>query len=72
MWSQSLPLKPYSLHVPLIEAIIAMHDMSVWSIRDVVRSVEQVRGAKGIKDIYQADDSVYRTARIRLVGLVTF
>lgn len=34
---------PYSLHIPLIESIIAMHDSSVWFVRDVVRSVERVR-----------------------------
>ncbi|KAF2202858.1 hypothetical protein GQ43DRAFT_297528 [Delitschia confertaspora ATCC 74209] len=33
---------PYSPHVPIIEAIIAIQDYSVWSERDVVRNVEGV------------------------------
>jgi hypothetical protein len=35
------PLEPYSLHMPLLEAVVAMHDLSVWSVRDIVRSVEK-------------------------------
>ncbi|KAF2273333.1 uncharacterized protein EI97DRAFT_383950 [Westerdykella ornata] len=41
MWSKVPPFEPYSLHVPIIEAVIAMQDLSVWSIRDAVRSVEK-------------------------------
>jgi hypothetical protein len=35
------PLEPYSLHIPLLEAVVAMQDLSVWSVRDIVRSVEK-------------------------------
>jgi len=34
--------EPFALHVPLVEALVAMHDASVWSIRDIVRSIEKV------------------------------
>jgi hypothetical protein len=37
------PSEPYSLHIPLIEAVVAMQDLSVWSVRDIVRSVEKAR-----------------------------
>jgi hypothetical protein len=35
------PSEPYSLHIPLLEAVVAMQDLSVWSVRDIVRSVEK-------------------------------
>ena len=35
------PWELYSLHVPLLEAVVAMQDLSVWSVRDIVRSVEK-------------------------------
>ncbi|KAF1833406.1 hypothetical protein BDW02DRAFT_623654 [Decorospora gaudefroyi] len=35
------PSEPYSLHIPLVEAIVAMQDLSVWSVRNIVRSVEK-------------------------------
>ena len=35
------PLEPYSLHIPLVEAVVAMQDLSVWSVRDIVRIVEK-------------------------------
>jgi hypothetical protein len=35
------PWEPYSLHMPLLEAVVAMQDLSVWSVRDIVRSVEK-------------------------------
>ena len=34
--------EPYALHIPLIEAITAMQDSSVWLVRDIVRNVETV------------------------------
>ncbi|KAF2820940.1 hypothetical protein CC86DRAFT_471078 [Ophiobolus disseminans] len=49
----ALPLaEPYSLHLPLVEAVIAMQDLSVWYVRDIVRSVEKDRSlpARGSKD----------------------
>ena len=43
----ALPLaEPYSLHLPLVEAVIAMQDLSVWYVRDIVRSVEKASTAK--------------------------
>jgi hypothetical protein len=35
------PSEPYSLDIPLVEAVVAMQDLSVWSVRDIVRSVEK-------------------------------
>lgn len=37
--------EPYSMLVPLIEAIVAMYDQSVWSVRDVIREAEKVSTA---------------------------
>lgn len=37
------PAEPFSLHVPLLGAIVGMHDVSVWSMRDVVRGIEKVK-----------------------------
>ncbi|ORY18334.1 hypothetical protein BCR34DRAFT_529167 [Clohesyomyces aquaticus] len=47
MWSRIPPSEPYSLHVPLIEAIVSMQDSSVWSVRDIVRSIEKDRSRPG-------------------------
>ena len=38
-----------SLLVPLMEAIVAMYDESIWSIRNVVRQAEKVRNFKNTK-----------------------
>lgn len=43
MWKELPPTSPWSLHVLLLEVIMALHDQAVWSIRDVVRDVEKVR-----------------------------
>ncbi|KAH6625585.1 hypothetical protein C7974DRAFT_414085 [Boeremia exigua] len=37
------PTEPYSLHVPVLEAIVAMQDLSLWSMRDIVRGIEKTR-----------------------------
>jgi hypothetical protein len=42
MWSHLPHSELASLLVPLIETIIAMHDQSVWSVRDVTRGAEKV------------------------------
>ncbi|PSN59027.1 hypothetical protein BS50DRAFT_641288 [Corynespora cassiicola Philippines] len=44
--------EPFSLHVPIVETIIAMQDASVWSIRDVVRGIEKdrFRQTRGSRD----------------------
>jgi hypothetical protein len=41
LWSELLPSEPFSLHVPLVQAILELQDSSVWSIRDVVRNIEK-------------------------------
>lgn len=33
--------EPYSLHVPLVEAVVALQEVSVWSVRDIVRGIEK-------------------------------
>jgi hypothetical protein len=42
MWSHLPHSEMASLLVPLIETVIAMHDQSVWSVRDVTRGAEKV------------------------------
>jgi hypothetical protein len=42
IWPVLPPNDPCSLLVPIIEAIIAMYDQSVWSIRDAIRRAEKV------------------------------
>jgi hypothetical protein len=46
MLSRLLPSQPDCLHVPIIETINAVQDLSAWSVRDVVRSEEQVRAVE--------------------------
>ncbi|KAF2628863.1 hypothetical protein BU25DRAFT_409878 [Macroventuria anomochaeta] len=53
------PSEPYSLHIPLVEAVVAMQDSSVWSVRDIVRSVEKnrslpARGSQGFLMMHEA------------------
>jgi len=39
------PLKfsdPFAMHVPLIDQIILLYDVSVWRVRDPVRKIEKV------------------------------
>lgn len=43
IWPYIPSADPYSLHIPLTESIIAMHDSSIWFVRDIIRSVEKVR-----------------------------
>ena len=33
---------PFAMHMPLIDRVIKMYDISVWSVRDLVRMVEKV------------------------------
>ena len=33
---------PFAIHTPLIDRVIKMYDISVWSVRDLVRMVEKV------------------------------
>ncbi|KAF2732009.1 hypothetical protein EJ04DRAFT_497713 [Polyplosphaeria fusca] len=43
IWTRIPSSEPYSLHVPLMEAIISLQDSAVWSIRDIVRNIEKDR-----------------------------
>ncbi|KAF2823660.1 hypothetical protein CC86DRAFT_408690 [Ophiobolus disseminans] len=43
IWTLLPHSQPYALHVPIVETIVTMQDLSVWSVRDFVRSVEQKR-----------------------------
>ncbi|KAF1936654.1 hypothetical protein EJ02DRAFT_387029 [Clathrospora elynae] len=43
MWPRLPPSEPLSLHVPLVQAILELHDLSVWCIRDVIRTIEKDR-----------------------------
>jgi hypothetical protein len=45
MWSKLSPSEPFSLHVPLVQTIIELQDSSVWSVRDVVRTIEKASAA---------------------------
>jgi hypothetical protein len=46
MWGDLPPSSPWSMQVVLLEAIVALHDQAVWSVRDVTRNVEKVCRAK--------------------------
>ncbi|KAH7356125.1 hypothetical protein BKA66DRAFT_473879 [Pyrenochaeta sp. MPI-SDFR-AT-0127] len=52
MWSKLSSSQPFALHVPLMESIVAMHDTSIWSIRDKVRNIEKGRSvsSNGVQD----------------------
>ncbi|KAF2728201.1 hypothetical protein EJ04DRAFT_449835, partial [Polyplosphaeria fusca] len=51
-WAGIPPSAPYALHVPVIEVITSMQDTSVWSIRDIVRSIkkDRSRSTRGFDD----------------------
>lgn len=44
------PGEPYTLHIPVIEAIVSMQDLSLWSMRDIVRGIEIVSSSPGYRD----------------------
>jgi hypothetical protein len=41
MWPNLPPNEPFSLHIPLVQTILELQDLSVWSIRDFVRTIEK-------------------------------
>ncbi|KAH7401712.1 hypothetical protein DE146DRAFT_440031 [Phaeosphaeria sp. MPI-PUGE-AT-0046c] len=43
LWPRIPHAEPFSLHVPLVQTILELQDSSVWSIRDVVRTIEKGR-----------------------------
>jgi hypothetical protein len=45
MWPKLSPSEPFSMHVPLVQTILELQDSSVWSIRDVVRTIEKASAA---------------------------
>ncbi|CAG5189834.1 uncharacterized protein ALTATR162_LOCUS12095 [Alternaria atra] len=47
------PSEPYSLHMPLVEAVVAMQDLSVWSVRDIDRSLP-ARVSQGFLMMHEA------------------
>jgi hypothetical protein len=49
MWSGLPPSEPFSLHVPLVQTILELQDLSVWSIRDLVRTTEKASVAKTLQ-----------------------
>jgi hypothetical protein len=42
MWKSLPPSNPLSMLVITVEAIVALQDLAVWLIRDIVRDVEKV------------------------------
>jgi hypothetical protein len=52
MWSKFLPSEPFSLHIPLVQAILELQDSSVWSIRDVVRNIEKASIVDAIHPLF--------------------
>lgn len=42
IWPEVQASRNFSLLIPLAEAIVTMYDISVWSIRDIVRQAEKV------------------------------
>ncbi|KAF9691615.1 hypothetical protein EKO04_010517 [Ascochyta lentis] len=68
--------EPYSLHVPLLEAIISMQDTSVWSLRDIVRGIEKdrslpVRGFQGFLMMYEAARHAIHTFEVLTISVQT-
>jgi hypothetical protein len=49
MWSRLPPSEPFSLHVPLVQTILEFQDLSVWSIRDLVRITEKASVTKTLQ-----------------------
>lgn len=60
MWPNILSLDPYSLHIPLVESIIAMQDSSIWFVRDIIRNVEKVRPIASVEYAHEANTSSCR------------
>ncbi|KAF2809136.1 uncharacterized protein BDZ99DRAFT_463941 [Mytilinidion resinicola] len=56
MWPGIPPSEPYSLHVPLVETIVAMQELSVWSVRDVVRDIEKDRQTREMHNFLKLHD----------------
>jgi hypothetical protein len=49
MWLNFPPSEPFSLHVPLIHAIVELQDSAVWSIRDIIRTIEKASVTKTVR-----------------------
>lgn len=47
---------PYSLHTIIVEEVLSLFDISVWSLRDSVRMVEKVISLSILRNIYQTKD----------------
>lgn len=71
MWPLLPPKEPFSMLVPLIEVIIALHDQSVWSIRDVIRRVEKVGIQCFVTLLSLTDSSFLRTVSVQKMGPTT-
>jgi hypothetical protein len=52
MWPKLPPSEPFSLHVPLVQTILELQDSSVWSVRDVVRSIEKASVPNATRPLY--------------------
>ncbi|KAL1794636.1 hypothetical protein ACET3X_006452 [Alternaria dauci] len=57
--TRPLPSEPHLLHIPLVEAVVSMQDLSVWAVRDIVRNVEKdrslpARESKGFLMMHEA------------------
>ncbi|KAF2474351.1 uncharacterized protein BDR25DRAFT_215887, partial [Lindgomyces ingoldianus] len=62
MWPTIPPFEPYSLHVAVIEAVVSLQDSTVWSVRDIVRSIEKVRQiAYGLYDFISLHEAARHT-----------
>lgn len=61
IWHKLPPSEPFSLHVPLVQTILELQDVSVWSIRDVVRSIEKGRSPSTLG--FQDFTMMHETAR---------
>jgi hypothetical protein len=70
MWPGVPPSEPFSLHVPLVQAILDLQDSSIWSIRDVVRAMEKASATAQCTSAMLT--LVYRAARCQILGSKTF
>ncbi|KAJ4983324.1 hypothetical protein SVAN01_11205, partial [Stagonosporopsis vannaccii] len=68
--------EPYSLHVPVLETIVAMQDLSLWSLRDIVRGIEKdrslaTRGLSGFLPMHEAARHAIHMTEVLAVSMQT-
>ncbi|KAF3034656.1 hypothetical protein E8E12_000961 [Didymella heteroderae] len=64
MWRNPASVDPWTVQVPLLEAVVALQDRSVWLVRDVVRNVEKdrLRSTRKHDDFVRLHEAARHTA----------